>query len=105
MGIEINLSPEDIDTLVKDSIMKAGFGKAVEEGVKKALAQGYDNPIEKATKAYVFEVCDSMLRERFADQIHTVVTAAITSQVTAEVIERITNTAVEKMVRAGKSDY
>lgn len=100
MGIEINLSPEDIDTLVKDSIMKAGFGKAVEDGVKKAFSQGYDNPIDKATKAYVFEVCNSLLRERFADKIHAVVTAAIEAQVTAEVIEKITNTAVREMVSA-----
>jgi hypothetical protein len=105
MGIEINLSADDIDTLVKDSIMKAGFGKAIEEGVKRAMAPGYDNPVEKAMKAYVVEVCDSLLRHRFADQIRTVVAAEIEKQVTNEVIEKVTNAAVQKMVSAASDRY
>ena len=105
MGIEINLTADDIDLLVKDSIMKAGFGKAIEEGVRKAIAPGYDNPIEKATKAYVLEVCDSLLRERFADQVRAVVTATIEAKVTQEVVQKITDVAVEKMVRAASERY
>ena len=105
MGIEINLTADDIDTLVKDSIMKAGFGKAIEEGVKRAMAPGYDNPIEKATKEYVLQVCNSLLRERYADQVRTVVAAAIEAQVTQEVVQKITDAAVKKMVDAAADRY
>jgi len=105
MGIEINLTAEDIDTLVKDSIMKAGFGEAITEGVKRAMRPGYDNPIEKATKEYVLQVCGSMLRERYAEQIRAVVAAAIEAQVTEEVVQKITDDAVKKMVNAAENRY
>jgi hypothetical protein len=40
MAIEINLTAEDIDKLVNDSVREAGFGKAIEDGVKRAISQG-----------------------------------------------------------------
>lgn len=102
MGLEINLTPDDIDRLVKDSIMKAGFGKAIEEGVKRAIAPGYDNPIEKAMKAYVIEVADNLLRTKFADQIKEIVTTYINQNVTGEVLEKITNVSLTEMIVAAK---
>lgn len=105
MGIEINLSAEDIDSLVRDSIMKAGFGKAIEEGVRRAVAPGYDNPIEKATKAYVLEVVGQLLREKFAGQIRETVSAHIEAMVTQEVLNKVTTHAVTKMVDAASDRY
>lgn len=99
MGIEINLTTEDIDQLVKDSIMKAGFGKAIEMGIQRAMAPGYDNPIDKSVKAYILVVCDQLLREQFSGTITRVVTAAIEVHVTDAVIKQIAQTVVEKVVR------
>jgi citrate lyase gamma subunit len=105
MAIEINLTAEDIDKLVKDSILKAGFGKAIEDGVKRAISPGYDNPIERATKEYVAQVCHSLLRDQFADKIRAVVSATIEAQVTTEVIQKVTDVAVRKMVNAAQDRY
>ena len=104
MGIEINMTPDDIDTMVKDTIMKSGFGKAVEEGIKRAMQPGYDNPVEKAMKAYVTEMVGLLLREKYSEQIRAGLIDMLEKSVTAEVMEKVTTAAVEKMVRAAQ-DY
>lgn len=100
MALEFNISPEDIERLVKDSIMRSGFGKAVEDGVKKAIGGGYDNPIDKEVKSYVGEVCAQLIREHFAVSIRAAVQAHIEAKVTQELIDTTTRVAVEKMVSA-----
>lgn len=105
MGIEINLTAEDVDALVRGSIMKAGFGKAIEDGVKRAISPGYDNPIEKATRAYVMQVCDDLLRTKFAEQITATVAAHLEAMVTQDVLDKVTSAAVKKMVDAAESRY
>ncbi len=99
MSFQVNLTPEDIDALVKDSILKAGFGNAVTTAVQKALS-GYDNPIDKEVKIYVARVAADIIQDKFADQIKQLVATQIEQQVTQELMERVTSETVVKMCNA-----
>ena len=104
MAIELNITAEDVETLVKDSLIKAGLGKVISDSVAKALS-GYDSPVEKAIKQYMGEVAATLIRVKFADQITDAVRTAIEVKVTAEMIDMTVNTAVEKMARAAEDRY
>lgn len=99
--MDFNLSPEDIEKLVRDSIMKAGFGAAVVKGVTAALG-GYNNPVDAEVKKYVGEVAASLIREKFAETIKAAVAAAIEARVTQETIDATVSAAVAKMQRAAE---
>lgn len=104
MGLELNITPEDVEQLVRDSIMKAGFGKAVEEACKKAFS-GYDNPVEKEVKRYVAEVAAELVRAQFRDQVVAAVAAAIEAKVTPQLIDTVTAAAMDRVVRAAEDKY
>lgn len=98
--MELNLTAADVEQLVKNTIMLSGFGKAVEDGVRKALASGYDNPIDKEIKIYVGRVAGELIKEKFAAQIKESVAGYIEAKVTKQFLETVTSTAVDKMVAA-----
>lgn len=101
MAIEINMTPEDIERLVKDSIMRSGFGAAVEKGLAEAM-RSYNNPIEAQLKAFVGQVAGELIRDHYGDRIRAAVQAHIEMSVTDEVIESTTSAAVAKMVNAAR---
>lgn len=96
--MELNLTPEDIERLVKDSIMKSGFGKAVEDSIKRAMAPGYDNPVEKALKIYVHEATLALIRERYSDQVQAAITARLDEELTQEVVKELTSKVVNRFI-------
>lgn len=99
MGLELNIKPEDIERLVKDSIMQAGFGKAVTEAINKALS-GYNNPVDEEIKRYVGQVAADLIREKYADEVRAAVTRHIEAKVTSELIDKMTDETVQRMQRA-----
>lgn len=101
MGLELNIKPEDIERLVKDSIMQAGFGKAVSEAITKACS-GYNNPIDEALKRYVGEVAAALVREKYAGDVRAAVARYIETRVTQELIDKMTDEATKKMQRAAE---
>lgn len=101
MGLELNIKPEDIERLVNDSIMQAGFGKAVTEAIKKALV-GYNNPVDEAIKRYVGQVASDLIREKYAEEVRAAVARHIEAKVTTELIDKMTDEAVSKMERAAE---
>jgi hypothetical protein len=50
--MEINITPGDVEKMVKDSLVKAGLGKAITEAIQKALTGSYNNPIDEAIKRF-----------------------------------------------------
>lgn len=104
MGLELNIKPEDVEELVKDSIMKAGFGKVVENAITKALS-GYNNPIDEAVKGYVAIVARQLLEEKFEFQIREAVTMALTERVTKDFINSVVEAATDKMIKAANDRY
>jgi hypothetical protein len=90
MTLKLNITPEDIDALVKDSIMKSGFGNAVAESVKRALNVGnYNSPIDKEVSSYVSGVVRELLHTEYGSQIREQVSIALKEQMTQEFMEKI----------------
>lgn len=94
--LELNLTPADIEKLVKESIMQSGFGEAVKTACVKALT-GYNSPVDNEIRKYVAELTAQLLREKFSEQIKAAVTETIEARVTNEVLNRVTEACVRKM--------
>ncbi len=101
MALEFNISPDDIERLVKDSIMQAGFGRAVTDAIGKALT-GYNNPIDEALKRYVGKVAADLIQEKYASEVREAVARHIEARVTKELIDKVTDEAVRKMENAAE---
>lgn len=102
--MNINITPEDVDSLVREALMKASFGKAVSEAITKSMS-GYDSPVDKAVKAHVTTVAEALVREKFDAQIKEAVAAKIEAMVTTELIDKAVSTTMDKMVRAAQERY
>ena len=96
--MQFNLTPEDIDNLVRESIMKSGFGNAITASVTKVLNAGYDNPIDKEIKLFVGRTVADLINEKFRDQIKLLVADQIEKQVTQDLLEKVTYETTKKMV-------
>ena len=97
MGVlNVDLTPEDIEALVKESIMKCGFGAAVTKAVTAAFT-GYNNPIDEEVKRYVRSVAADLLSERFSAQIKESIAAHLESLVTKEMLDTVVSNCVTKM--------
>lgn len=99
MAIEININEDDINELVKNSIMKAGFGKAITDAISKVFT-GYNNPVDEQLKKYVAEVTAQLIREKYEVEIKAAVVAAIEERVTPEMTAKVVDTAMNKIERA-----
>lgn len=104
MAIELNISAEDIDQLVRDSIMKSGFGAAVQKAVVDSL-NGYNSPITKSVQAHLLVVCERLLKERFSSTIEESVSAALSRMITREMLDNIVEKTVSEMMKAAKERY
>jgi hypothetical protein len=96
--MQFNLTPEDIDSLVRDSIMKNGFGNAVTTAITKVLNTGYNNPIDEQIKILVGRITADLINEKFKDQIKVLVADQIEKQVTQDLLEKVTYETTKKMV-------
>lgn len=99
MAIELSITPEDVEAIVKDALIKAGLGKAISDGVKKALS-GYESPVDKEVKLYVGEVAATLIKEKYAEQIKASVSAAIEARVTKEFLDKTVADTITKMEKA-----
>ncbi len=104
MALEINITPDDVEQLVKDAILKAGLGKAVQDAITKAFS-GYDSPVDKEVKAFVSQIVASVIREKYALVITEAVTRVVQERITVELIEKTTATAMDKIVSAAEGRY
>ena len=101
MSIELNLTPSDIDKLVKESIMLSGFGEAVKKACVNTLT-GYNSPIESEVRKYIAELTAQLLREKFSVQIKEAISGTIEAAVTQEIINKITEASVKQMISAAR---
>lgn len=101
MGIELNIKPEDIDALVRESIMKAGFGNVISKAITEAFS-GFNNPVNEAIRRYVGTVCSELLREKYAEEVKAAVAREIEKRVTTSMIDQTVDAAMQKMVDAAQ---
>ena len=104
MKIEINA--DQVDQLVRDTILKAGIGKTIEGAVQKILgAHSYNNPVEDELKKYIASVVRLMLETDFKDQVNAAVRAVLEKKVTQPIMEKMADAAIDKIVRAAEDKY
>jgi hypothetical protein len=99
--MEIKIEADDVERLVKDSLVKAGLGKTISEAVSKAFS-GYDNPVEREIKKYVAEIASTLIRERFTVQIKESVALEVENRVTGELINKTVKEAMKRIERAAE---
>lgn len=99
MSLEFNLTPDDIERLVRDSIMKSGFGAAVEKSIKEIMGSSYRNPVNDALAAYVKRICEDLLETQMGAQIKEHVAAAIEAKVTKDFLDKVVGATLDKMMR------
>ncbi len=104
MAFEVNITPEDIDSLVKDAILKAGIGNAIQKVLSESLT-GYNSPVTEQVKRYVGELCSDIIRVKYQDQIKAAVAKAVEERITPEIINTTVDKAMEKIVRAAEDRY
>ena len=101
--MNINITPEDVDLLVKDAILKAGLGKAITEGVAKTMSS-YNNPVDEQLRIFIREIAGQLIREKYSSQIRDLISAYIEKCVTLEIIDSVTNKTIHLMINAAKED-
>jgi len=97
--MNLNLSPEDVDKIVKQAILNAGVTKAITDAVVKCL-QAYNSPVEAAVKDYVSSLTQEIIRENHSEEVKAAVVAAVAERLTKEFIGKVTDETLDKMVRA-----
>lgn len=89
MAIEINITPEDINVMLRDAVVKSSIGKLIDDTVKAALSSNrYDNPIEQPIKTMVSEVTRQILAVSYKDRLVTAITAQLATRLTDEWINK-----------------
>lgn len=95
--MEINLLPQDIDKLIRDTILKSALGKNIEQVIDKAVkdaVDGYNSPI----KQLVHEVVKDLVKDYLAkDENRKPIEDSICNIVTPSTIETILQVGINKM--------
>lgn len=99
MAIELNITPEDIDQIVKTSLIEAGLGKAISNAVADSLS-GYDNPIKNATRYYVGRLAEKMIEELYGEQLRSAVKEKLAEYFTSETIDNLATRTIREVVSA-----
>jgi len=95
----IQLTPEDVNNMVKDTLLKAGLGDLISKAINKVMSSSsFDNPVDKAVEQYVRSVALEAVRVRFLDEIKAEVVKAIEDKVTPEVIKRAVDKWVDHLI-------
>lgn len=102
--MNIEITPDDVEKLVKDQLVKAGLGKAISEAVARNFS-GYDNPVDKEIKKYVGEVVSSLIREKYAEQIKVAIATVVEERVTQSMIDETVDTAMSRIEKAANDTY
>lgn len=103
--MEINVTPDDVEKLVKDAILKAGIGKAIEKSLVEHLS-GYKSPVDAAMKDAVAQVTRRLLNEEpWATRVREAVSAALTKLIESNVLTETANKTVDKMMRAADDRF
>lgn len=102
--MELQITPEDVESMVKDAVLKAGMGTLIASKVNDAL-KSYNSPVDAAVKDFVAQVAVKLVREKFSETITSLVNAEVEARVTKDIMQSIVSAAVEKMVASARDRY
>lgn len=95
--MELKLLPEDIDKLIRETVLKSALGKNIEQVINKAVQDsidGYNSPIKQLVNEVVRELIKEHLNK---DENKNLITEAIVRKVTPEAIDSILSYGIQKL--------
>lgn len=99
--MHIDIKPEDVDAMVKDSILKSSLGKIIEKAIQDVTKAGsYNNPIEESLRKYIANLAVVLIEEKYQDSIKAAISNIIEKQVTQDLVDKTVETAMSKIVDA-----
>jgi len=102
MKLEINA--EDVERMVRDSILQAGVGKAINEGIQKLLqedASTYrDGPIRSELRKFLTTTVKKLLETEFKDRLEAATRQAVSAMVTDDMLKTVAEQSVRMMVKS-----
>lgn len=95
----IDIKPEDIDSLVKKTILESAIGQQVSEAINKAIKDalgGYDSPIKKLVNRELTDQITKVLKE---EPWRSEINKRIQEKFTADFVGKFVDKCVDKMVK------
>lgn len=92
MSIELNISPEDVNRLVAEAVLKSTIGKAIEDQVAKAvvsLTTSWNNPIEKVVRDEITRIAANVVMTEHADTIKAAVKEKVAEKLSDDLIGKL----------------
>ena len=103
--MDLRLSPDDIERLVKETILKSSFGQMVANSVTKCL-DSYNSPVDEAVKQAIRQTIAILLDSpEYKPKMVAACRAAIESRLTDDLMQKLTSATLDKIQRAASSDY
>ena|ERR1051326_2480778 len=95
--MELKLLPEDIDKLIRETVLKSALGKNIEQTIDKAVADavgGYNSPIKKLVNDVVSGIIEEQLQK---PEYRQKITDALIAKITPKTIEDMITYGAEKL--------
>lgn len=101
--MEINITPEAIDQMVKQAVINSSLGKLIDEAVKAAVAgqrNGYrDPPIEEVVKEFIRQQTRAVLNEHYDKQVKDAILVALADKLGADKLGAIAAQVVDRLMK------
>lgn len=95
--MEINITPEQINEMIREAVMNSSIGAVIKDQVKSAvdgLSSHYNNPIEEAAKKEILHIIVEIMR---SPEMHEKIKSLVINSMTDEFISQITNSAFREL--------
>ena len=96
----VQLTPEQINEFIANSIMESQIGKLVQDSVNRVmrdLSTSYNNPFDTAIKSHVSRLIQEELINGYKPQILESVRKALETQVTDDLVSRMIKATFDKI--------
>jgi len=95
--MELKLLPEDIDRLIKETVLKSALGKNIEQTIDKAVSNAindYHSPIKQLVNEVIRELIKEQLQK---PEYRELITDSIINRITPKAIDDILNYGIQKL--------
>lgn len=98
--MEIEFKPEDIESYVKNAIMKSSIGNAIETSIAELLkGRGLANPIMRVIQDMIAEIAKQVIADNYQDRIRELVKTSVENLISKELLEKMTQECVYTIAR------
>lgn len=99
-SFEINLDPEAINKMVSDTILQSALGQKVKDVVDESVKNlgGWNSPVNKAIEKLVYDEIQKVVTQQHAEKIEAAVKTYITDSVLEKIIKAAWDAMYEKVL-------